>query len=406
MASYDVTTPGSAVAATIQEILARRRAENQEDFLTRLKMMEFEDSKAERAERERMAREQEARQADLTKSQLQTDILQRAGLRKQDMPIGATPEQYQGIPEDEASLIFQNIVPQGPTPEGETMAPIRFFPGTRQEQEQERTEADLQDYASIASMPEGPEKQAALGELAVKLAGKGIPQLLQQVFAKQGAVFNPNTNKFIEVPAGQNFEGVVPWQPRETGLAAYAPRPFQVYDQEGNMIGGTQFLTPIQAQEFTAANPQHVLRPAGFQPGGQSAGSISPSIRNRVTSAAMLLAAAQEATRTGGIAGYGKTTDKEATSLAAAEAEMAGAVGQFLAEAATKERLPIAVQQAVTELLSNPDFTGVPVVDAVKFLKTPEGTTPEFNANELQKIQSLIDSIRGLQVSPAIPVVQ
>lgn len=390
MAQYDTTTPGSAVAATIQEILARRRAEEQQEFINKFKLAEMAESRADREERNRQAREQEARQSRLTDSQLATDVLQRAGLRKQDMPIGATPEQYPGIPEEEAKALFQSVTPQGPTPEGEPMAPIRFFPGTETQREAERKRAFGEEL--VAGYP----NLRSEAQLALRAGIEGI-SIPAWMGAGPTKVVPPGFRG--EIPAGTNVLQA-PYPPQPQLSAANNPNLYDIYDKETGQRVRTIPLTTGQVVPYQEANPTHELFKLGDKP---STVGLTGEVTRRLVVSNLMVAAARKQVQENKDK-WGTPNPDADRNLVAAEAERVAAVASGLNEAAVKYNMSPAVQQAVREILTNPTFAGVPVSIAVTELEV-EGPE-QFGPKALSTIQRVVDLFRGVELAPAAPIVQ
>lgn len=162
MALNDIytTTPGSAVAQTLQEILLRRREEERQAMLDRLAREEQESSIKFRGDQLGLQR----RSADLAQKQFEEAQYQ-TFLERQRR--GATPEDIKNpdyLKRMESEGLFESAQPMGPTEDGAPMAPIRFFPGGKDEQEQARRETAADTI--LSSVDNIPENQAAAFRMA------------------------------------------------------------------------------------------------------------------------------------------------------------------------------------------------------------------------------------------------
>ena len=100
MADFSIysTTPGSAVADTLQQILARRKEEERQMLLDKMAQEEHQSTLAARTEQQRLAKDQEARQKAASEAQIAAsneDIFQSKikGVRR-----GVTPDQISDEP--------------------------------------------------------------------------------------------------------------------------------------------------------------------------------------------------------------------------------------------------------------------------------------------------------------------
>ncbi|MGE3341504.1 MAG: hypothetical protein AB7J46_06445 [Candidatus Altimarinota bacterium] len=249
------STSGAAVAQTIQEILARRRAEEQQTLVNRMQQQELDEEKAAREEQNRIAREQIANQKAMTDAQIagiQDEIYRNTIAR---MRPGKAPEDQALRERMQAEGLLEEVPVVGPTPDGGVLAPELMYRGSYEEQERERQKRIFEDAAAIASMPAGPEKDAALQELAIRGAGEGMPQFVSEIFRKPTVGYDPNTGKFIQPPVGQDVSFTVPWIPRPYASASERPRIYNIYDQNDQLVNQLVGVTQEELAEYMKSNP-------------------------------------------------------------------------------------------------------------------------------------------------------
>ena len=392
----NITTPGSAVASTIQEILARRREEKQMEFLNRLR--EQESSRA--GEQLELQRKSEERSRQLTEAQLAESKNRLVESRLKDLPVGATASQ---VPEDDplrTELLrrFQTAEKAGPqapeelaTPEDTAgMAPISFYPGSAEQQEQERKRGVFEQLRGQL-----PENATPFQRMAVDIAQEGFPQMLPSAFT-QNRMYDPNTNKFIDVPAGTNVD-VLPWKPNPP--TGFRDQVYQVEDETGNLIGSVS-LTPEELNVYTRANPTHKLRPAGFKPTEDK--GLTQGLRLAMSNALTNLDIAQSELD----GAFFKGDEQKRVDIARS------AVQNIAGQIASADRTtPEEIKKLGLQIMSHPKLSKMSTAAALPNIGRKNPATgkvepTQLNPTQLAQLENFMRTLRGEpQAVPAAPIV-
>lgn len=261
------------------------------------------------------------------------------------------------------------------------------------------------ESADIARMTAGPEKEAALQELAIRGAGEGIPQFVQQIFAKPEKFYNPNTGQWVAPPEGSSAGGVIPWEPRMPVSAMDRPRTYKIYDVDTNKLVETKpNMTQVDLEKYlteqaTAGKRLFPVDILGKQP---EAGVIPATISGKLAAArAAFMQAAQGAKP--GFFSFG--TDDKAVGLAnAAGARYSTLVGQAMQHVDAPQH----VKDLANLIMSDPQVHNLPVQNAFRVLAERPETHPrrvgsksgQINPDDAIAVQNLINLFQGLQTVP------
>ena len=417
-------TPGSAVAQTIQEILARRRGEEQQMMLTRMQMDETAETKRARAEQERMVREQFGLQQQQAEQNRLTNELQRQLTEEQltqsqlnsVLRPGMLPDQIPNEALRQKGIdrgLFPILQPQGPTEDGGLLGPVQgAYQGTYEQQQQERARQVFGDAAGIAGMPAGPEKDAALQELAIRGTGEGIPQFVQQIFQKpdvQGGYVDPRKGFVaipgLMVPPEHAVQATVGYPPQVPVGAMDRPRTYKIYDADTNKLVETKpNLTQAQLETYlteqtTAGKRLYPVDILGKQP---EAGVIPASMSPKIAAARAAFMQAAQAAKPGFFS-FG-ADDKAAGVANAAGAQYSTMVGQAMAHVDAPQH----VKDLANLIMSDPQVHNLPVQNAFRVLAERPETHPrrvgsksgQISPDDAIAVQNLINLFQGLQTVP------
>lgn len=251
MGRYQFYSPGAAAGDSIVELLAQRRAEARQAMLDQITKQRFDVEAADSEERRKATEEEitsskdardranyeEARKGWRKGKQVDTTnmdpaIVQR-GIRLGHIgpkPAGNTPvvessSELSGIagPLDPESVPIEgNTTPENVSGVENEKPPVedpnsKYYLGDAGEQEKEDRRNRMGDLLSkVLANPNMTDR-----EMAVLFAGTaddpnidaGLYNMMRT--PRQRKMYDPNTNKFIELPPGSEDLSIVPWKPRE-----------------------------------------------------------------------------------------------------------------------------------------------------------------------------------------------
>ncbi len=340
------TTPGSAVAATLQEILMRRREESRRAMLDKLAEDEQMSVRSAREAQTRQGEEQLGIQRDNAKRQGQlTDAqiaqMQDENFRKQleGLRVGTKPEDIKDpemLRRMESEGRFQTETPFGPPSEdGTPLAPVRFYPGSAQQQDEDAKRSRI--IQMVGETP-GLEEDA-------QLVAEGInPTAIRKPKLVPAQIWDPDQNKLITIPGSMVPEGTEPQiGPRKavSGLAAYAPKPGQLW-KDGKWISSGSF-TPDEIDE--AGRQGYQVRMGKDPLGADDYKPPSPQVMQAYLNAKRALDGAIEARNNQWFDKKTKTTDEKM-----AEQAVDNALGLML----LNDPAPVAVQEAAKAIAKHP----------------------------------------------------
>ena len=430
--NQQTVTPGSAVAATIQEILARRRAEEQQMLMTRLQMDETAETKRARAEQERMVREQftlqqQASERDKAQAEVQNKLLnqQLIGAEKAMLTPGMRPEDVPDLERRErltGAGVFPMFQSQGPTEEGGIL-PVQLgaYPGTYEQQQDAERKQVLQGLGEIARMPNGPEKDAALAEAAGTALSQGvsIPSLIERAFGQpkvQGGYLSEGQFVPLDgimVDPKDAVMGNAGWEPRMPVGAMDRPRTYKIYDVDTNKLVETKpNMTQVDLEQYlteqaTAGKRLYPVDILGKQP---EAGTVPAALSGKLASARAAFMQSAQAAKPGFFS-FG--TDDKAVGLAnAAGAQYSTLVGQAMQHVDAPQH----VKDLANLIMSDPQVYNLPVQNAFRVLAERPETHPrrvgsksgQISPDDAIAVQNLINLFQGLQTVPvpAAPIYQ
>jgi hypothetical protein len=254
---------GFAVTQTLQDIMARRRAEAQQAFLDKLQQDEFQSVKAQREAAASNASQEMAlrqtREARLAKSagvedQLNAERLFQSklgnvgkGTSPQDIP----DEEFRGEMEKRGQFKAQPMVGDSFNPQIPT---LRVYPGTPAEQEKDDAEKRRQGLVGQfgAAKPNSPDQQRILLGLAsegVHLPDELITPRVPTQFASpiDGHIVRTDPNTLV--PAERSVHMLEqPHQNGTGGLAGLRTKRYKVTFKDGE-----ETTTAMNAQEYAEA---------------------------------------------------------------------------------------------------------------------------------------------------------
>ena len=310
------TTTGSAVAQTLQDILARRKAESRQAILDRLGIEEQRSVASAREAQTQREREQidiqrknlelqrlaEERAGQLMAAQVAESKQRTFTSKAEGLPVG-TKSYDIGDPEFLASLVSQGrmgpeVQPEGPAAPGEPMGesqeilPFREYPGSPQEQGIEREKLNRMQGIDEARAAMGqaisPQQEAALSAqsrgLNLQPSFFEAPTVDLPIVTAGGSV--PGT---VTVPRGERPVqlGFPP-----TSAQLTAPRTYSVMFADG----GSRKLQLSGADALAMQeNDPAVKTKFGITKDVTSVGAMSPAEEEKINLQAAVLNRAQEA---------------------------------------------------------------------------------------------------------------
>lgn len=403
---YRVMTPGSAVAETLQAILAQRRAEARQAYLDKLQEDEMRSIQEARAHAQRMAETTEERLQRLADVEERINLENLFQQQVKLVPPRTTAEDIADADLREQMLrrnLFESRPQWGPPASPDAPMPtVQVYPGTPEQQAAERRLRVFDQLAS--SFPEGSPQQ-----MAVQAVAEGAPPAIIGMFEPRvpGRLFDPTTGRFIpvpdtQVPASDALLGVLPYAPGfgggGTGGRAMTPRVYQLV-RDGQLVRSAVVTTPDDwlALREEMEREGLELRPLGFQ--SPEASMPTAGLRQTVARAAATLAAARAA-NSGPLAWLRGT----GSSVTAAEEAYRAALGQLFAQ----DPAPAAIKYLATQIALDPETSHLPASEALRRFPLIDAATKravQLSPAELEHLERLLLSARGA-VSGAIPVVE
>lgn len=268
-------TPGSAVADTLQQILARKRQEAHDALMERMAQEEQTSRIADRTAQAELAKAAEARLSRGTDSDIALNLVQIANANENLFQSQVKNVRRGGKPKDEALLqkmrerdMMEETPMFGPPsdlqPEG---SKFEGYVGTPEEQQREQ----LLSYFDNAIAESGDDKDKVIGLNIMKAGGPAIPFYFSP---QDTTLVDPDNLSKPTVLKGVRREGVLAVSRRPQVPAGYQPQPYQVLDENGNFIGNTS--VPDEAvSAWNAKNPGKRLVSMDWKPGANAAGKIS-----------------------------------------------------------------------------------------------------------------------------------
>ena len=380
MPSQDIysMTPGSAVAQELQSILLRRKEEERQAMLDRLAREEHDSNLNFRKHQMESADKSEARLTRATDAEIaasQERIYQDKvkGLRR-----GTTPDEIQ----DEklrneirnrggfaAIPVWENMPEEGQ--EGFPNQRMQEqFAGTPEEQDREELRARL---AEVANSVDDPTAKQGIGIIGA--GGPAIPALFEGM-TPPGKLYDPNSNRFIDMPAGTRNVDVLPWKPNPS--AGSLDKPWTVTDLQGKVLG-TVSLSPYEFEAWTKANPDKRLAGSGYtQPNNQSKVTTG-DVTNLMRAFAGYSDAKQKHD-----AAFFKGGEREV--LAQQKALYDTALGAIAFKEGTDPKL----LDAATFLISDPELADMPIDTALAEIVNEDDTPVKFTDEERREINRLL----------------
>lgn len=384
---------GSQVADTLQAILARRRDEARQAMLDRLAQEEQSSVHASRAaevqrgiEASRRADEAEKRFKAGTDAEIAANRERVFQSKLGNVRPNTGSQNIQDtdlLSEMQKRGLMETRPVQGPSQEGGDLPPVTFYPGTYDQTKEDRLRQTMLDAA--AQRPDiGP------GLEILSAGGPAIPSMLTEY--GQATVVDPRNMKATQIPGTRVPLGsgdaisILPYPPQAP--AAYAPKPYQIFDTKG-VAQGTQWMTPEEGQQFERTNPGFVARPAGFVP--RPTQQVAPALRNMITRAKEELAFAQKNISQGIFDRIMGNPPEDSPEVSAAKAKLASAYGQVLAADTT---IPPDIKQQAIEIASDPELNGLFSAD----LENEDGTPLEIS--DPVALDRALQTLRGVDILP------
>jgi len=256
-------TPGSAVAATLQEILARKRELSRQAMLDKLAADEQSSVIAARQAQTELGRTQEERLGRATAAEIAANEASTASAKEnlfqsklKNLPRGKKPSDEGTLEELRKRGLMEAAPIYGPPseaqPEGSS---FEGYVGTPEEQQR----AELMSlFDEAIGQSEDPNAQAGLKIL--KAGGPAIPFY----FGPQDTnLFDPDTKKTTTLKGIR--PGSVEVLPRKPQLpAGYLAKPYTITDISGKVLG-TVSLEPGEQKQWEKDNPDKMLRSGSYK---------------------------------------------------------------------------------------------------------------------------------------------
>ena len=267
------------ISNTIQEILQRRREEARAAMLDKLEQdrtyagMEAQKKQLE-LEGERNALDARRTTSDEAQSAAQVrESTERVNRSKQDsLPFqGARGDSIKDT-DLKKYLIergqMETRQPMGPTEDGRNLPSFEWYKGSPEFQQQEfGKEQAASQVDSLLQDPDFQKKSPTEKFLHAQAMGITLPE-----WAAQGPrrVVPIPWNQRTPVEVGPNDVPMEMSQPHQTP-AWMRPQTYQIFDRNNTLLGTSRPMDYEDQQRYMAENPEHVLRPLGFQPTGSGA---------------------------------------------------------------------------------------------------------------------------------------
>ena len=267
------------ISNTIQEILQRRREEARAAMLDKLEQdrtyagMEAQKKQLE-LEGERNALDARRTTSDEAQSAAQVrESTERVNRSKQDsLPFqGARGDSIKDT-DLKKYLIergqMETRQPTGPTEDGGNLPSFEWYKGSPEFQQQEfGKEQAASQVDSLLQDPDFQKKSPTEKFLHAQAMGITLPE-----WAAQGPrrVVPIPWNQRTPVEVGPNDVPMEMSQPHQTP-AWMRPQTYQIFDRNNTLLGTSRPMDYEDQQRYMAENPEHVLRPLGFQPTGSGA---------------------------------------------------------------------------------------------------------------------------------------